>query len=76
MLLENHDRITSYLVREEYAEVPTSFTAEYESLRKSLSHTDSVRSLTKEASQVAEEFLREIAAGPCRAMGALFGAPD
>lgn len=76
ILLENNDRINSFLIREEYAEAPVSFVAEYESLRNGRSHTDSVRSLTQEASQVAAEFLREIAARPCLEMRALFGVPD
>jgi bifunctional UDP-N-acetylglucosamine pyrophosphorylase/glucosamine-1-phosphate N-acetyltransferase len=76
MLLENKDRIISFLVREEYAEAPVSHVAEYEGLRNSRSHTDSVRSLTQESSRVAMEFLRGIAAKPCLEMRALFAVPD
>jgi|SRR5208337_1774366 len=76
MLLENKDRINSFLVREEYAEAPASLVAEYESLRNSRGHADSVRSLTQESSQVAMEFLRGIAAEPCLEMRALFAVPD
>ena len=65
MLLENKDRIISFLVREEYAGSPgRSCRGIFESLRNSRSHTDSVRSLTQESSQIAMEFLRGIAAKP------------
>jgi len=76
MLLDNNDRIKLFLVREEYAEPPMSFVAEYESLRQSRSHTDSVRCLTEKASLVAADWLRGIAARPYLEMRALFGAPD
>jgi len=75
-LLENNDRIQSFLVREDYAEVPVSFVAEYEQLRNSRSHIDSVRSLPPEASQVAADWVREIADRPCLEMRALFALPD
>jgi UDP-N-acetylglucosamine/UDP-N-acetylgalactosamine diphosphorylase len=75
-LLENNDRIQSFLVREDYAEVPVSFVAEYEQLRNSRSHIDSVRSLPPEASQVAADWVREIADRPCLETRALFAVPD
>jgi hypothetical protein len=76
MLIENSHRIHSFLVREEYAEAPVSLIAEYENLRNGRSHLDAVRSLTPEASQVAMEFLRAIAARPCLEMRSLFGLRD
>jgi hypothetical protein len=75
-LIENNEHISSLLVREEYADAPASLIAEYENLRNGRSHTDSVRSLTPKASQVAADFLHEIAARPCLEMRALFTAPD
>jgi acetyltransferase-like isoleucine patch superfamily enzyme len=74
-LFENKGRINSFLLREDYAEIPASLVAEYESRRHNQSHSDSVRSLTQEASHVACDWLREIAARPCLEMRALFGVP-
>jgi carbonic anhydrase/acetyltransferase-like protein (isoleucine patch superfamily) len=76
MLLRNNDRINSFLLREEYAEAPVRLVAEYENLRNDRNHSDSVRSLTHEASHAAADFLREIADRPYREMRALFGVPD
>jgi hypothetical protein len=76
MLLENNDRINSFLVREEYGAAPVSLIADYENLRNSRSHPDSVRLLTPEASQVASEFLHGIAARPCLEMQDLFASRD
>jgi len=75
MLLDNNERIKLFLVREEYAEPPVNLVAEYESLRKSRSHIDSVRCLSEKASLVAADWLREIAAVPYNEMRALFGVP-
>jgi hypothetical protein len=74
-LLDNNDRIKIFLLREEYAEPPVNLVAEYESLRKSRSHIDSVRCLTAKASLVAADWLRRIAAVPHNEMRALFGVP-
>jgi bifunctional UDP-N-acetylglucosamine pyrophosphorylase / glucosamine-1-phosphate N-acetyltransferase len=75
-LLENSDRISSFLIQEDCADAPVSLVGEYESLRSSRSHMDSVRSLTQKTSQVASEWLREIADRPYREMRALFGVLD
>jgi hypothetical protein len=76
ILHENNDRINSFLVREEYAEAPVSLVAEYETLGNRRSRTDSVRSLTQEASLVAADWLRKVAARPYLEMRALFGMPN
>lgn len=76
MLIDNSDRIIFLLVTEQYAPAPMSFVAEYESLRKSRSHTDSVRSLTEKASLVAANWIREIGVRPYLEMRALFDMPD
>ena len=73
-LIENRDGISSFLLCEEYADAPPSVVAEYGALRKSWNHTDSVRSLTPEASEVAAEWLRSIAGRPYLEMRALFVA--
>jgi len=76
ILLENNDRINSFLLREEYGEAPVSLVAEYENLRNGRTHADSVRSLTPGSSQAAAEFLRRIASRPCLEMRALFAMAD
>ncbi len=76
ILVDKSDHINSFLVREQYAAAPVSLVEEYESLRKSLSHTDSVRSLTEQTSLVAANWIREIGERPYLEMRALFDMPD
>jgi UDP-N-acetylglucosamine/UDP-N-acetylgalactosamine diphosphorylase len=76
ILLDNNDRIRLFLESAEYADPPMNFAAEYESLRETRSHLDSVRCLTEKASLVAADWLREIAARPYLEMRALLGEPN
>jgi len=76
MLIDNSDRIISFLISDQYAPAPVSLVAEYESLRKDRSHTDSVRSLSDKASRAAANWIRETAFRPYLEMRAMFGMPD
>jgi len=71
-LLENRDKITSFLLEEKAPQPPSSFIAEYEKHRRSQDHPASIRALSHESVELSRKWLREIAAGPERPLRALF----
>jgi len=71
-LLENQDKITSFLLEEKDDHPPSPVVAEYEMHRRSKDHAASIRALSKESVELSTKWLREIAIGPERPMRALF----
>lgn len=71
-LIEKREHISSFLLREDYAKAPVIFLAEYLENRRTREHVESVRDVSKEASQAAVQWIREIASQPYIQMRALF----
>jgi UDP-N-acetylglucosamine/UDP-N-acetylgalactosamine diphosphorylase len=71
-LLENKEKIISFLLEEKGTEPPSIVIAEYERHRRGQGHAASIRALSKESVELSTKWLRDVASEPERAMQALF----
>jgi carbonic anhydrase/acetyltransferase-like protein (isoleucine patch superfamily) len=71
-LLENKQKIISFLLEEKDAQPPSIVVAEYERHRRSQSHAGSIRALSNESVELSTKWLRDIASEPERKMWGLF----
>jgi len=71
-LIENKEKIISFLLEEKGTQPPSIVIAEYERHRRRQGHADSIRALSKESVELSTKWLRDIASEPERTMRALF----
>jgi len=72
MLLDNREKIVSFLLEGMDLQPPSLLVAEYERHRRSNGHPASIRALSRESVELSTKWLGEIAIRPERAMRALF----